>query len=261
MQDWVAARRTTLAIAAVALLAVACSRAGEPLRAGPATLTAWPLEAPPPPPPTVSPSPASPSPSPTDLSPRGPTDTDRARFVAAYRPGGTSQHRSVASDIDGDGQKEIVFAFIVDGERRSQVEVADWTGTRYAITAAEPGGPADDLSDFRVAELNGEGGPEIAVFQTVGASGSSVSLWTGASGGSLVPLKAIGDCFNGSNTYGDTGAEIDDRDGDGRAEVRAVCADRDLPAPLWPTVVYVWRDHLYYCDHRESPDGTRRPCQ
>lgn len=252
-----ATRRATLAVAALALV-VACSPGEGPPQAGPVTLTARALE---PPPPSPAPSLSPPrSPRATQTSPRDPTDTDRARFVTAYRPGGTSHHRSVASDIDSDGQKEIVFTFVVDSERRSQAEVADWTGTRYAITAAEPGGPADAISDFRVADVNGDDKPEIAVFQTVGTSGSSVSLWTGASGGRLVPLIAVGDCFNDSNIYGDTGAEVGDRDGDGRAEIRAVCSDPDLPAPLWPTVVYVWRDDLYHCDHRESPDGATSPC-
>lgn len=258
MQGVVTVRRSTLAVAAIALLAVSCASPEEPPLAVPVTLTARP-HGEPAPSASVSPS-LSPSPRATPLSPREPTDTDRARFAAAYRPGGTSHHRSVASDIDRDAQKELVFTFVVDSERRSQVEVADWTGTRYTITAAEPGGPADDISDFRVADVNGTPGPEIAVFQTVGTSGSSVSLWTGAPEGRLVPLIAVGDCFNGSHTYGDTGAEVGDRDGDGRAEIRAICSDPDLPAPLWPTIVYVWRDDLYRCDHRESPDGTTSPC-
>ncbi len=258
MRGLVATARSTMLVAAVALLAVSCGPAEEPPLAGPVTLTARPLEQPAPSP-TLSPSP-SPSPRATQISPRDPTDTDRARFAANYRPGGTSENRSVASDIDGDGQKEIVFAFIVDFERRSRVEVADWTGTRYVISAAEPGGPADDISDFRVADVTGDAGPEIAVFQTFGTSGRSVSLWTGVPGGRLVPLTASGDCFNGSHTYGDTSAEIGDRDGDGRAEIRAVCSDPDLPAPLWPTIVYVWRGDLYQCDRRENPDGTTSPC-
>lgn len=258
MEDRVAAGRSTVAIAAVALLAVTCGAPEEPPLAVPVTLTARPLE---PPPPTLPPSPSpSPSPTATRIAARDPTDTDRARFAATYRPGGTSHHRSVASDVDGDGQKELVFTFVVDSERRSQVEVADWTGTRYEISAAEPGGPADDIRDFRVADVNGDTGPEIAVFQTVGTSGSSVSLWTGARGGRLVPLVATGDCFNGSHTYGDTGAEVGDRDGDGRAEIRAVCSEPGLPEPLWPTIVYVWLDDGYHCDHRESPDGTTTPC-
>ncbi|MFN2557603.1 MAG: FG-GAP repeat domain-containing protein [Nitriliruptorales bacterium] len=258
MQDAGATRRSTLAAAAVVLLAVSCGSAEEPPLAGPVTLTARPLEVAAPSP-TLTPSP-SPSTRATQIAPRDPTDTDRARFAASYRPGGTSHHRSVASDIDGDGQKEIVFAFVVDSERRSQVEIADWTGTRYVITAAEPGGPADAITDFRVADVNGNAEPEVTVFQAVGTSGRSLSLWTGAPGGHLVALIALGDCFNGSHTYGDTGAELGDRDGDGRAEIRAVCSDPDLPEPLWPTIVYVWRGDLYHCDHRENPDGTTSPC-
>lgn len=247
----------------VALIGVACDSGGTPNAAPTGSLTAEPIA---PTGETVSPAPtvtASPGPtaSPSAPEPRDPSDADRARFVAGHRPSGTSDIQNIAIDLDGDEHKEIVFAYVVDAENRSQVDVADWTGTDYAITEQVPGGPADELSDLRIRDINADGTLEVAVFQTVGASGNSLTLWAAGPDGGLVGLPAHGDCFDGRNTYGDTGAEIADRDGDGAGEVYATCQDEDLPAPLWPEVVYVWEDGAYRCDHREHPDGPDTPCE
>lgn len=226
------------------------------------SLTAVPVQPTPasPAPVTSSPTP-SPTPTPTIEPPREPTDADRARFIAGYRPAGTSDHRNVAIDLDGDGQKEIVFAFVVDGEHRTQVDVADWLGTRYEITAAEAGGPAGNLADFRVQDLTADGVLDVLLAQTVGTSGTSASLWSSAGDGTLRPLTASGDCFDGSHTYGDAGVVVEDGDGDGAAEIRATCEEPDRPQPLWPVVVYVWDGTTYRCHHREPPDGSESPCQ
>lgn len=258
-------RPRTLSVLLLLVLgaAVACDGDGTPSAAPTGSLTAEPLgptgePISPGPTETVSPGPTA-SPSPT--GPREPTDADRARFVASYRPGGTSDMRNLAIDLDGDEQKEIVFAYVVDAETRSQVDVADWNGTEYVIADQAPGGPADELADLQVRDINADGIIEVAAFQTVGASGNSVTLWAAGDGGRLVGLPAHGDCFDGRNTYGDTGAEIADRDGDGAGEIHATCQDEDLPAPLWPDVVYVWQDDAYRCDHREQPDGPDAPCE
>lgn len=246
-----------------AVLAGACDSGGEPTAAPTGSLTAEPLDPtqePVSPEPTATPS-AAPSATPSPTGPREPTDADRARFVAGHRPGGTSDMRNLAIDLDGDEQKEIVFAYVVDAENRSQVDVANWTGTEYVLTEQAPGGPADELAEVEIRDVNADGAIEIAVFQTVGASGSSVTLWAAGADGSLSPLNAHGDCFDGRNTYGDTGATIADRDGDGAGEVYATCQDEDLPAPLWPEVVYVWQDDAYRCDHREQPEGADIPCE
>lgn len=199
---------------------------------------------------------AGPLPSPV---PREPSDTDRARFVADYRPGGVSDVQAVAADLDGDGRREIVFAYVVDAEGRTQVDVASWTGTRYAITVRVPGGPADDLRDLRVGDLNADSRVEIAVIQTVGTTARSVTLWA-ATGTGLVALSAVGDCFHGTNTYGQSDVELADTDGDGTAEIRAACGPAGVPAFLWPTAVYRWSAGAYRCDHRIVAGGLRRPC-
>lgn len=255
--------RAPVAVALLVALVAACDGGGEPSAAPTGSLTAFPVvptvsPVEPGPSPTISPGPtASPSPE----GPREPTDADRARFVADYRPSGASDLRNLAVDLDGDDQRELVFAYVVDAENRSQVDVADWTGTEYRITEQAPGGPADELADLEIRDINADGTIEVAVFQTSGASGNSATLWASSGDGTIAPLTAHGDCFDGRNTYGDTGVFIEDRDGDGAGEIYATCQDPDLPAPLWPQVVYVWEDGAYRCDHRERPDGPDTPCE
>lgn len=253
-----ARRRHRLRTVAVAgLLLAACATGDDqPTAAGPLSLTATPL----------SPSPTatqqmSPTPTATPEEPRDPTDADRARFIAAYRPPATSDHRNLAIDLDRDGVKEVVFAFVVDHQSRSQVDVAAWRGTSYEIVAAEAGGRADDLVDLQVRDLTADGDLEVVIIQRVGASGRSASVWRATTGGELTPLRAVGDCFHGSHTYGDTGVSIEDRGGDGRAEILATCEDPDRPQPLWPTVVYAWSDGAYHCQHRVTSDGEQVPCR
>ncbi|MGH3441023.1 MAG: FG-GAP repeat domain-containing protein [Nitriliruptorales bacterium] len=256
--------RPVAALCALVLVAAACSRDGDPL-GEPTRLIAEPVEATAPDPgPTASPD-ASPSPteSPTEeeTGERDPTDTDRARFVADYRPGGTSDLRDVSVDLDGDDVKEIVFAYVVDSERRTRVDVADWRDNRYEISAQRSGGPADDLVDVRIHDVNADGRLEVVTLQRVGSSSESLSLWAGVENGGLEPLQARGGCFSGGNTYGDSEASMRDSDGDGAEEIRAVCEEAELPQPLWPTDVYVWSDGAYRCEFREREGGTREPCR
>lgn len=190
---------------------------------------------------------------------RDPTDSDRARFIAGYDPGGVSGSRQIAADIDGDGTLEIVFAFVVDAEQRSRVDVAAWSGAEYRIVTRELGGSAERLEELRISDINGDDRVEIVVIQSVGGS-RSATLWASLPGGELDPLRGVGDCFDGSHTYGDTDVTVADRTGDGRAEVRAVCEDPDRPQPLWPEVVYEWDDSAYRCSYRMEADGSHTEC-
>lgn len=201
-----------------------------------------------------------PEPTPTPPEERDPTDADRARFIASYRPSGVSSKREVAADIDGDGIREVVFTFVVDAERRSRVDIAAWTGTSYEIVERSAGGPADRIESVRITDLTDDDRTEIAVIQRTGAAGHSASIWQVLPGGTLRPLVAVGDCFAGSHTYGDTGVELRDRTGDGLVEIAAVCEDPETPEPLWPTVVYAWDGESYGCDHRITADGVRTDC-
>lgn len=245
-------------VLAASVAAVACSGGdGEPLAAGTPAITASPIAGPPSPSPTTPEPIPTVAPSPAASAAPSPSDQARARFVASYRPAGARDLHDVAVDIGGDPVKELLFAYVVGAESHTQVDVASWTGARYEVTASAAGGPADELVDVWVRDVNADGRTDVVTFQHVGASGSSATLWTGPE---LGPLDAIGDCFDGRNTYGDTGVDVRDVDGDGDADVRAACEDPDLPQPLWPTVVYHWEDGAYRCDHREVADGGRVPC-
>lgn len=187
------------------------------------------------------------------------SDVERARFVARQRREAAEDARDVAVDLDGDGMKEVILAYAWDDV--ALVRVGSWTGSSYEVSAEVTGGPADDVVDLVVRDVNDDGRIDVVTFQRIGASGHSATIWTSGVGGSLEPLDAVGGCFDGRNTYGDTGAALSDEDGDGDADVRAACEDPDLPQPLWPTLVYLWEDGAYRCDHRELPEGDEQPCE
>lgn len=203
--------------------------------------------------PAQNPTPFSPTPTPSpsdepspDASPREATDTDRARFVAGYRPDGASDLEHVAVDITGDEVEELVFAYVANGTT-ARVDVAYWQGTAYEVSYRAEGGPAARIERLRVNDINADGIVEIATFQTNGG-GSSITLWQVSGEQSLTGLRAQGGCADGLNTYGVVGAELEDRDGDGAAEVYASCDDSPLPVAAWSTHTYVWQDGAYRFD-------------
>lgn len=255
--------RGIVLLAVLAALA-ACDGGGTTAQPAP-TLTATPLE--PSPAITTSPTPGAtvsptatptPTPSPTE---REPTDTDRGRFVASYQPEGASDLEHIAVDLDGDGRQEVLFAYVrntggasgADGV--SHVDVAWWEGTSYAIGFRDDGGPADRVDRLRVADVNADEVIEVVVHQSVGSSGGSLSLWQAESPGRhrLRPLVAHGGCADGLHTYGVIGASLEDRDGDGRAEIYATCDDSPAPVAAWSTDVYVWTDGAYRLDRTQLP--------
>lgn len=176
------------------------------------------------------------SPSPTETEPRDPTDTDRARFVAAYDPGSASSLQHVATDVDGDGTDEIVFAYVRDG-RVAHVDVAWWTGTSYQIGFEADGGAATAIDRLRVADVTADGSTELVTDQST-ADTASVTLWQVSGPGEVRPLEAVGGCHDGSNTYGVTGATLEDRDADGADEVYATCPDGSTARYRWEAGAY-----------------------
>lgn len=243
-----AARRTrpTAILAVAALLALPACGDDDPTGDEPATLEASPLtETPTPaasPEPSPDASPASPTPTPSPTV-RAATDTDRARFVAGYRPEGASDVEHVAVDLEGDDTDELVFAY-VSANGTSRVDVAWWDGTRYVIEYRAEGTRAQRVDRLRVADVNGDGITEIATLQSSG-TGSSLSLWQVVGEHALSGLRARGGCADGLHTYGVVGAELEDRDGDGRDEIYATCDDSPLPVAAWHTDTYVWQDGAY----------------
>lgn len=199
-----------------------------------------------------SPTEASPSPSPTTttpVGPRAPTDTDRARFVAAHEPAGASTLEDVAADLDGDGVDELVFAYVQHG-RRAHVDVAWWNGTSYEIGFADDGGEATSLDRLQVSDVNGDGSIELVTHQSGEDDAASATLWRVLGAGQVETLVAVDGCHDGSNTYGAAGVRIADDDGDGADEIEATCDESPLPSSQWSSHTYVWQGDAY----RYTPD-------
>lgn len=250
-RSFVRRARTAVAVGAVGLVLAACGGGAD----GPiVTLTAEPVpgtsgfatasE------PTVEPSvsesaSASEVPSASE-SERLPSDADRGRFVATYRPDGSRDLEHVATDVDNDAVEEIVFAYIDVDERSVRVAVAWWDGFEtYAIEAEAVGTTADRIERLRVADANADGLVEIITFESGEGDAASLTVWQVTGRAMVRPARAIGGCHAGSATYGAVGATMNDRDGDGSDEIYATCDDTPLPRSAWSTDRYVWRQGAY----------------
>lgn len=187
--------------------------------------------------PTEATTSVSPSPTPTETGPRPATDTDRARFVAAYQPEGASALQHVATDLDGDGTGELLFAYVRGGQV-AHVDVAWWDGTAYEVVFADDGGEGSRIDRLRADDVNGDGAVEIVTAQSGPDARASVSIWRVTGPGEVVPLPASGGCHGGSHVYGATGAELDDRDADGAEEVYATCPDGSIDRYRWEVDTY-----------------------
>lgn len=201
--------------------------------------------------PTPSPSP-SPTPTPTPTpqpqstpTEREPTDTDAAEFAAAFAPPEAEGVEAVTVDVTGDGWREIVFVSrAVDVTR---LDIAQWDGRAYDIVFTDRGGEADEVVDFFVTDLNGDGTRDVMTRQAVGEDGESVSLW-GYDGEQFARQVADGGCWDGGHTYGAIGATVDD------GELEATCDDSPLPPTVWTTDVYEWDGDGYRWVHARTEE-------
>ena len=166
-----------------------------------------------------------------DDAPREPTDADAAEFSETYRPQGAQAVQSVTADIDDDGRPEVVFASIHSDA--SRVDIARWDGREYQVVYTGEGGGAERIDGFRVADFTGDGPREIVIEQSLGAQGSSLSVW-GWNGQAFAPQRAGGGCWDGSHTFGVTGASIEE------GRITATCDGSPLPTAAWPSDVYLW---------------------
>lgn len=179
-------------------------------------------------------------------SERLPTDADRGRFIATYRPPGASGLEHVATDVDGDVVEEIVFAFINTNDQTVNIAVAWWDGyDAYEVGAQVVGTNANRIERLRVADANADGLVEIITFESGEGDAASLTIWQVTGREMIRPARAIGGCFAGSATYGAVGATMNDRDGDGSDEIYATCDDSPLPRSAWSTDRYVWRQGAY----------------
>lgn len=183
--------------------------------------------------PTVTPSPATPDEAtvaPSAPAERDPTDSDAAAFAAGYRPPG-EQTRSVQADVDGDGRNEVVFASIAGGS--SRIDIAAWDGAAYRVVLVDQGGFAERLDGFLVRDFTADRTREIVTIQSVGAQGQSLSVW-GHDGRRYARQPAQGGCWDGSHTYGSTGARIEP------TRITATCDAPERPLAAQPSDVYEW---------------------
>ena len=122
-------------------------------------------------------SPSSEEPSPSEDPSRPPTDTDRARFVSAYEPEGAEDLEHVSTDLDADGENEVVVAYVRTAGGVSHVDVAWWDGTDYVVEFRADGGAARRIDRVRIADVNRDGRVEIVTFQSGEGSSASATLW------------------------------------------------------------------------------------
>lgn len=185
-----------------------------------------------------------PSEEPSDPAPTGPTDADRARFVAEYRPNDAAELQHVAADTTGDGDRELVFAWVGAVSGVSHVALAAWDGTSYAIAWQDEGGPADQLARIRVADVNADGRSEVVVVGRRGEERSSANVWAVEGPSTVTALVAEGGCHDGSTTFGVAGVSFVAGAG-GAEEIHATCDESPLPPDSWREEVYVWQDGAY----------------
>lgn len=156
-----------------------------------------------------------------------PTPTTAPADPAAALPADASPlHDIVQADLDGDGKDEhiVVAASGASAERLSAeaIEIfvlseaedgftVDWRSGELSGERAEP---------LRVADVNGDGRPEVLSVQSMGAAGETlyVLTWRQNEYGFLTPK---GGYFDGRASFGEHGARLEDRDGDGAAEIVA----------------------------------------
>lgn len=178
--------------------------------------------------PTTDPT-IAPLPSETELADREPTRDDIEQFVQAYGPAA----ETALGDVTGDGIGEVVLAEIRNNE--VQIQVGVWTGGRYEPAYRDSGGPAEEITRLQVVDHNDVPGAEIVTQQAAGAEGNSISVWGGADG-RFERQEAEGGCWDGSHTYGISGATITE---DG---ITATCDGSPQPPEEWSSDVYEWKD-------------------
>lgn len=164
--------------------------------------------------------------------PREPTAGDAADFAVGYAPEGATEVETVAADLDGDGRAEVVGAYVADG--RVRVDIAAWDATAYRIVFTGEGGEADELVALHLRDVNDSPQTrEVMTRQQTARGHQSVSLW-GWDGVVYAPLIAVDGCWDGSHTYGVTGAVVQG------GRITATCDGSPEPPETWPADVYQW---------------------
>lgn len=161
---------------------------------------------------------------------REPTEGDAAAFSASFDPPGARTVEFLVTDLDDDGHGEIVVASTAGGVVR--LDVARWAGRDYEVVFTGQGGPAEEIEEFAVRDVTDDGQREIVTVQRT-PERQSLSIWR-FEDGEVVPLAARGGCWDGSHTYGETGATVE------QGELRASCPPGEDGTPAGRAEVYTW---------------------
>ncbi len=223
--------------------------------AGPSAVTTSPPASPAPTPePTASVPPAPPPPPPEDegdvvIPPEPdddryqPDDPDRIPSVTISTTPRDRLTRRV--DVDDDGVPERVWSAVVGDE--VHIRVDELVDGRWRTGPARRGPVADRLVDLRIADLTGDGRPEIWTWQWVATEGQSITLWDYVDG-ELRRMDASGGCWHGSNTFGLVGALVQHATPGRPIQIAAICEDPELPWWQWPAELYRWEGGRWTAD-------------
>jgi hypothetical protein len=170
-----------------------------------------------------------------DDDPFRPDDPDRIpRLDERPWPRGTIVEHA---DVDGDGTHERIWSAIVADAVRTRVDEPADGG--WEEGTAGHGAVADRLVALKIADLTGDGRPEIWTRQWVASEGESITLWSYADG-RLQRMDASGGCWHGSNTFGLVGGLVQPETPGHPIQIAAICEDEALPWWQWPSALYRW---------------------
>ncbi len=149
-----------------------------------------------------------------------------------------------AQDLDGDGTVELVtggFESLANGERRSTIRVYRQQGAQWlpVADAGWDGGGGSLVRNVDIADLDGDGRPEIVALGRVGATERVARARVAVlalEAGTLVKRAEL-DWSDGTYTHG-YGLALADLDGDHRAEV--ITAGFKLVGEVEQGFVRVW---------------------
>jgi hypothetical protein len=157
-----------------------------------------------------------------------------------------------SAELNGDGRPEVIVLtgwggapnrlgydflqlFVITTNQDGSYDVA-WQSEQLPTERGEP---------LEVRDLNGDALPEVLSMQAMGAAGQCLYIlsWQNSGYGWLTPQ---GGHFDGQTAFGEVGARVEDRNGDGLPEILAsygpVAKYTDIYA--WSGQAYVYRETL-----------------
>ncbi|MHB1416094.1 MAG: BsuPI-related putative proteinase inhibitor [Chloroflexota bacterium] len=163
--------------------------------------------------------------------------------------------REIKADLDGDGKQELVTltAFGASAERLSadslEASIFVPSGSEYSLAWQSEKLVGERAGPLEAKDINGDGRPEVLSMQSMGAAGETlyVFAWLGEGYGTLTPR---GGDFDGKPSFGETGVNVRDVDGDGTLEILAYSGGAAAK-----TAVYKWDGKAYSYQSNLSDAG------